>query len=231
MCSVCLCHPLGSHRCAAAAFAGLGYVVLLVNYRGSLSFGQLSIEALPGRVGELDVADVDAAVSRVLEMNLADPMRVCVYGGSHGGLLGAHLTAQHAQRYRAAILRNPVIDIPSMATITDIPDWCYVEAGLAYGLPDRAWPLTPTAFAAMQKASPIAHIDGVRAPTLLMLGGQDLRVPPSQGLLWYSAVRARGVPARLLWFPEEGHALASLQCEAECFVQGALWLQQHLWLS
>ena len=187
------------------------------------------MDSLPGKVGLQDVQDVDAAVSRALVAGLADPRNVCVFGGSHGGLLGAHLTAQLPERYRAAVLRNPVVDIAAMAPITDIPDWCFVEAGLTcLPNPDRLFPLSPQAFAAMMKASPIAHVDGVRAPTLVMLGGQDLRVPPSQGLLWYNAIRARGVTAKVLWFPEEGHGLASLQCEAECFVQLVCWLQQYV---
>ncbi len=211
-----------------ASFVELGYVVLYVNYRGSLSFGQESIDMLPGQVGVMDVADVDRAVTRVLEMNLADPRRVCVYGGSHGGLLGAHLSAQFPGRYRAAVLRNPVIDIPAMAAVTDIPDWCFVEAGLPYDNDARALALSPASFDAMQKASPMHFVGGVVAPTLLLIGGQDLRVPPSQGIMWHNALKARGVITKMLWFPEEGHSLASLPCEAESFVHVILWLREYV---
>eukprot|EP00047_Mylnosiga_fluctuans_P014341 m.37631 g.37631 ORF g.37631 m.37631 type:complete len:693 (+) comp5455_c0_seq1:1276-3354(+) len=215
---------LASH----AALAELGFVVLLINYRGSLAFGQASIDSLPGKVGVLDVADVDAAVSHVLDAKLADPARVGVYGGSHGGLLGAHMTGQHPQRYKAAVLRNPVIDIPSMAAITDIPDWCFVECGLAYDNAARVQPLSSTAFAAMQKASPVEHVAQVQAPTLLLLGGQDQRVPPSQGLQWHNMLRAKGVEARVLWFPDDGHALASLACDAESFIHIAQWFSTRI---
>lgn len=57
--------------------------------------GQDFLEALPGHVGVMDVADVDAAVSLVLSRGRVDPARVAVFGGSHGGLLAAHLSAQH----------------------------------------------------------------------------------------------------------------------------------------
>lgn len=71
-----------------------------------------------------------------------DGSRVSVSGGSHGGFLTAHLIGQPATAdlFRAAILRNPVINIASMLTATDIPDWCFTEA-----LGCATWPVpTPT---------------------------------------------------------------------------------------
>ncbi len=79
-----------------AAFAALGYSTLLVNYRGSLGFGQTMLEVLPGHVGDMDVHDVNDAASFVLEQypDSFDPAQIAVFGGSHGGLLAAHLSAQ-----------------------------------------------------------------------------------------------------------------------------------------
>jgi acylaminoacyl-peptidase len=211
-----------------AGYADQGYVVLLVNFRGSLAFGQASIDSLPGKVGRQDVDDVNTAVTRVLDEKLAAPNRVCVYGGSHGGLLGAHLTGQFPERYKAAALRNPVIDIVSMAGLTDIPDWCFVESGLPYTQAEKERAISSQTFEVMQRASPIAYVDRVCAPTLLCIGGQDLRVPPSQGLIWHNSLLSRGIPSKVLWFPEDSHALASLACEAECFVHILCWVRDHV---
>lgn len=112
-----------------------------------------------------------------------------------------------------------------MTAVSDIPDWCFVEAGLAFPADGV---VTAEAFAAMRHASPIAHVGGVQAPTLLMLGGADLRVPPSQGLLWHHALQSRGVLSRVLWYADEGHSLAGLACDADCFVHVALWLREHV---
>ena len=53
---------------------------------------------------------------------------MAVIGGSHGGFLTGNLVGQHAARFKCAVLRNPVMDISLMAHVSDIPDWCFVEA-------------------------------------------------------------------------------------------------------
>ena len=57
-----------------------------------------------------------------------DRSKVAAVGGSHGGLLTGHLVGQHATRFAAGVLRNPVMDISLMVHVSDIPDWCYCEA-------------------------------------------------------------------------------------------------------
>ena len=56
-----------------------------------------------------------------------DLSKVVVIGGSHGGLLTGHLLGQFPDRFRAGVLRNPVLDIALMSQISDIPDWCFIE--------------------------------------------------------------------------------------------------------
>ena len=53
---------------------------------------------------------------------------MAIIGGSHGGFLTGNLVGQHADRFRCGVLRNPVMDISLMISVSDIPDWCFVEA-------------------------------------------------------------------------------------------------------
>ena len=64
----------------------------MVNYTGSLGFGQDWVEALLGRCGELDVGDVIASAKRLVELGIAEvgKGKQFVAGGSHGGFLSAH---------------------------------------------------------------------------------------------------------------------------------------------
>jgi acylaminoacyl-peptidase len=210
-----------------AFLAASGFAVLQVNYRGSTGAGQAALESLLGKAGRQDVDDCLAALDAAAAAGLVDASRAAVVGGSHGGFLGAHLIGQAPERFFAAALRNPVTCISAMVGITDIPDWCFVEtAGLGKGAYTEA--PSAAALAAMQAASPVAHLDAVRTPVLMLLGAKDRRVPPSNGLAYAHALRERGVPCRLLVFPEDEHSLAKPRTELESYMNIADWLRMHV---
>ncbi|XP_039551406.1 acylamino-acid-releasing enzyme isoform X2 [Passer montanus] len=149
-------------RPSMAALCRLGFAVLLVNYRGSLGFGQASISSLLSRVGEQDVADtqvrgaglrvlegccwedaavwvpmvgaprVQLAVEQALHREPLDPHRLALLAGSHGAFIALHLLAREPERYQACALRSPVSNLPALLGTSDIPDWRYTSLGLPY---------------------------------------------------------------------------------------------------
>ena len=76
--------------------------------------------------------------------------------------------------------------------------------------------------------SPVAHIENVIAPTLIGLGMQDRRVPPSQGLEYYHALRAKKVPVKLLVYDDCDHAIDGVASEADFWVNTKRWFDQYL---
>jgi len=62
-------------------------------------------------------------VERVLQEEPLDAGRVALVGGSHGGFLACHLLGRFPDTYHACVVRNPVVNIASMADATDLPDW------------------------------------------------------------------------------------------------------------
>ncbi|MCO5570642.1 hypothetical protein L7F22_024369 [Adiantum nelumboides] len=207
---------------------GLGLNLLLVNYRGSLGFGEETLQSLPGKAGHQDVADVLRALDLVVAKGLADSEKVAVLGGSHGGFLSAHLIGQAPDRFVTAAIINPVCNISSMVGTTDIPDWCFVET---YGKPCLSAysdAPSPQDLEKFFRASPIAHIDKVKVPSLFLLGAQDRRVPISNGFQYVHALRARGLKVKVIVFPEDAHPIDRPQSEFECWLNIGTWLKKYL---
>jgi acylaminoacyl-peptidase len=128
-------------------------------------------------------------------------------------------------------MRNPVTNIATMVTATDIPDWCYVEAvGVAKNAFDWTKFSSPTQeeLAIMYAKSPVAHVHKVVTPTLVALGLSDQRVPPSQGLEWYYTLRSKGVPTKLLVYEDNDHAIDGVESEADHWINIKRWMDQYL---
>jgi len=175
----------------------------------------------------MDVKDVIAVTIQAKESGLVDPDRIGICGGSHGGFLSAHCTAQYPDLFKAAAMRNPVVNIPSMITTTDIPDWCLVEATGSYNWKEYR-PATKEEVDDMFACSPSNLIKDVKTPTLIGLGMRDLRVPPSQGLEWYHTLRSMGVPTKLLAYPDDDHAIDGVAAEADFWINTKRWFDKHL---
>ncbi|XP_066471875.1 acylamino-acid-releasing enzyme-like isoform X2 [Tiliqua scincoides] len=212
-------------RPTMACFCKLGFAVLMVNYRGSLGFGQASIDSLISRVGVQDVEDTQLAVELALQMEPLDPNRIALLGGSHGGFICCHLIGRYPEMYKACAVRSPVINMATLLGTSDIPDWRYAALGLPY-----CFERIPTEqdLAAMLLHSPIIHAAKVCAPLLLCVGAKDQRVSPCQAMEYYRVLRARGIPVRLLWYPEGNHSLSGVEMEADVFMNCAHWIIQYL---
>mmetsp|Transcript_12961 Transcript_12961/g.23516 ORF Transcript_12961/g.23516 Transcript_12961/m.23516 type:complete len:85 (+) Transcript_12961:526-780(+) len=80
----------------------------------------------------------------------------------------------------------------------------------------------------MWDRSPIAHLKNAIAPTLIGLGMKDRRVPPSQGIEYYHALRAKDVPTKLLVYDDCDHAIDGVASEADFWINTKRWFDQHL---
>ncbi|KAH7665719.1 acylaminoacyl-peptidase protein [Dioscorea alata] len=211
-----------------AFLSSLGYNLLIVNYRGSLGFGEEALQSLPGKIGCQDVNDVLAALDYVLERGLADRSKVAILGGSHGGFLTTHLIGQAPDRFAAVAVRNPVCNLALMVGITDIPDWCYFES---YGMQGKKLFSEAASLEHLElffSKSPIAHISKVKTPVLFILGAQDLRVPVSNGLQYARALKEQGVEVKIIMFPDDVHGIERPQSDFESFLNIGVWFKKYL---
>ncbi|XP_057489055.1 acylamino-acid-releasing enzyme isoform X2 [Actinidia eriantha] len=224
----------GPHSVSVSSFSknlaflsSIGYSLLIVNYRGSLGFGEEALQSLPGKVGYQDVNDVLIAVDHVIDMGLADPSKITVLGGSHGGFLTTHLIGQAPDKFVAAAARNPVCNLALMVGTTDIPDWCYVET---WGCDGKSmFTEAPSAehLDLLYSKSPISHLSKVKTPTIFLLGAQDLRVPVSNGLQYARALKEKGCEVKLIVFPNDVHGIEKPQSDFESFLNIGVWFKKY----
>ena len=205
------------YRWNASVFAAQGMVVSVVNYHGSSSFGHGFLDSITHRWGELELQDIEAATDALLQRPWIDPQRVYAVGGSYGGFMVAWMNGHvPAGRYAAYVCHAGCYDWVGMFA-DDAWAWHAKELGCWY------W----DDMAQVLRQSPHMHAAALATPTLVVHGALDYRVPDAQGLAYYNTLKARGVPARLLWFPDENHWILkpanSLQWHREFFD----WLQQH----
>ncbi|CEH14255.1 Dipeptidyl aminopeptidase [Ceraceosorus bombacis] len=224
----CLIYPHGGPHSALttdfapniAAMCLEGYNIIAPNYHGSLGRGSEFVRALVGKCGDLDVRDCVATAEWAISKGLAQRDKLLVIGGSHGGFLSAHLIGQHPDLFKAAVMRNPVIDVGAMISTTDIPDWCFAEFGLSFPLHSSqgSTPVTllPEQAQRLYDASPIKYVDQVKAPVLLQLGLSDRRVPPQQAKTFYHALKGTGRHVQMIAFPDADHALDTIEAESIC---------------
>ncbi|KAJ7954803.1 Acylamino-acid-releasing enzyme like [Quillaja saponaria] len=234
------CDPLivilhgGPHSVSLSSFSkscsflsSIGYSLLIVNYRGSLGFGEEALQSLPGKVGSQDVNDVLAAIDHVIDLGLASPSKITVLGGSHGGFLTTHLIGQAPDKFVAAAVRNPVCNIALMVGTTDIPDWCYVEA--CGTVAKNTFTEAPSAkeLTLFHSKSPISHLPKVKTPILFLLGAQDLRVPVSNGLQYARALKEKGIEVKVIVFPNDVHGIERPQSDYESFLNIGVWFKKY----
>ena len=179
----------------AQVYAGAGYAVLMCNPRGSAGYGQEHGRSIKERMGTLDMQDVlaflDGAVEKFEDL---DAGNVGIMGGSYGGYLTAW-TISHDHRFRAAIVERGFLDPVSFTGSSDI-GWFF---GGEY---------TGSSAEQMEAQSPMARVDNVRTPSLVIHSEEDLRCPVEQGQRYFTALKQQGVETGFLVFPGENHELS-----------------------
>ena len=207
-----------SYRWNPNMFAAPGYVVVAVNPRGSTGYGQTFTDQITGDWGGKVYTDLMNALDHALATYpYMDGSRVAAAGASYGGYMINWING-HTDRFTALINHDGLFDIPSMYGATEelwFPEW---EFG---GTP---W-TNPEGF---QRWNPANSAANMKTPTLVIHGGLDYRVPLDQGLATFTTLRRKGVPARLLYFPDEGHWVLKPQNAFVWWDEMLGWLNQYL---
>jgi dipeptidyl aminopeptidase/acylaminoacyl peptidase len=206
-----------SFRWNAALYAARGYAVLLPNFHGSTGFGQAFTERISGDWAGAAYEDLMKAIDWAVAGGIADPDRLAAMGGSFGGYM-VNWILGHTDRFRALVSHAGVYNLESMYGSTEelwFPEW---------DLRGTPWKSQGD----YEKFSPHRHAARFRTPTLVIHGELDYRVPVSEGMQLFTALRRQGVEAKFLYYPDEGHWILKPK-NARLWNETVLaWLEKHL---
>jgi dipeptidyl aminopeptidase/acylaminoacyl peptidase len=209
-------HIDGWHfRWNSQVFAGQGYVVVGVNYHGSTGFGQQWIESITGDYGVREFADTEAATDFLLRQGYIDRHRLVAAGGSYGGYMVAYMNG-HTDRYRTYVCHAGCYDWVSMMATDGYLFFARELGAFHWDNPAR-----------VMKQSPHHYARRMKTPTLVIHGELDYRVPATQALQYYNTLRARKVPARLIYFPDENHWILKPQNSRLWYREFFGWIKRY----
>ncbi|MCU7372697.1 S9 family peptidase [Paucibacter sp. O1-1] len=204
-----------SYRWNPHVLASRGHVVAQVNYHGSSGFGFEFRNSIMGRQGQLELQDIEAGSDWLLAQPWADAKRLSATGGSYGGFMVAWMNGHiKPGRYRSYVCHAGVFDRIATFSADSYPERPR-DLGALY------WQDLPRVLA----QSPASFAQQMQTPTLVIHGARDFRVPDCNGLAYYNTLKARGVDARLLWFPDENHWVLKPQNSRLWYSEFLDWVQ------
>jgi dipeptidyl aminopeptidase/acylaminoacyl peptidase len=202
--------------------ANRGYAVLQMNYRGSTGYGRKFWTASFKQWGKAMQDDITDGVRHLVAQGIVDPTRVCIYGGSYGGYATLAALAFTPEVYACGV---DYVGVSNLFTFmkTIPPYWKpYLEMMYAMvGDPEKDKAL-------LSAASPVMHVERIRAPLLVAQGARDPRVNIDESNQMVKALRARGIDVPYIVKENEGHGFANEENRFEFYEAMERFLARHL---
>lgn len=208
-----------SYRWNMQTFAASDYIIVAPNRRGLPGFGQEWLEQISGDYGGQNMKDYLAAIDAVAKEPFVDKDRLGAVGASYGGFSVYWLAGHHEKRFKAFIAHDGMFNLDQQYLETEEMWFVNWDLGGAYWEKDNA--VAQRSYA----NSPHLFVDKWDTPILVIHGEKDYRILASQGMAAFNAAKLRGVPAKLLIYPDENHWVLKPQ-------NGVLWQRTFVgWLD
>ncbi|WP_434381917.1 prolyl oligopeptidase family serine peptidase [Melittangium boletus] len=184
------------YRWNPQTYAGRGYVAVMVDFHGSTGYGQAFTDSIREDWGGKPFEDLQKGLEAALQRYaFMDGGRVCALGASYGGFMINWIAGQLPERFRCLVNHDGNLDEKMAYFNTEelwFPEW--EHGGTPWEKPEG-----------YTKHNPIDHVAKWKTPMLVIHGGQDFRVVDTQGLGTFTVLQRRGIPSKLLYFPDENH--------------------------
>jgi dipeptidyl aminopeptidase/acylaminoacyl peptidase len=188
--------------------AASGYVVVMVNPRGSTGYGQAFIDGVNGDWGGKPFVDLMRGLDYAEQhYPFIDKTRECALGASYGGYM-ANWILTHTNRFACIVTHDGMFNPQSAYGATEelwFNEWEFRAQGDKE--PGQPWRYfdRPAATDPFRKWSPMLSIRNAKTPTLVVHSQRDYRLDVSEGFQLFTALQRLNVPSRMLYFPDEGH--------------------------
>ncbi|MDD1687272.1 S9 family peptidase [Methanoregula sp.] len=185
-----------SYRWNPQVYAGRGYAVVMIDFHGSVGYGQAFTDSIRDDYGGKPLEDLQKGLNATLETNTwMDKTKVSALGASYGGYMINWIEGAWPDRFVCLVSHDGMFDTRQSYYDTDE---LWFEEWDNNGTP---W-VNPEAYA---RYNPADHVAAWKTPMLVIQGGKDYRVPETQGFAAFTALQRRNIQSRLLYFPEENH--------------------------
>ena len=177
-------------------YAGRGYAVMEIDYHGSTGYGQGFTDSISGDWGGKSLEDLMHGLNASLERYpWMDGYRVSALGGSFGGYMVNWIEGNWPDRFKCLVSHAGDLDLRTAYYTTDelwFPEW--EQGGTPWDNPEG-----------YSRHNPALYVQNWKTPMLVIHGSRDYRVAETQGFSTFTALQRRGIPSKLLYFPDESH--------------------------
>ena len=210
-----------SYRWNPWVFSAPGFAAVTVDFHGSTGYGQAFTDAINRDWGGAPLEDLRlglAAAGR--EDAQLDTGNACALGGSYGGYMVNWIAGAWPDGFDCLVSHSGVFDLRAMAYETEELWFTEWEFGGPY--------FESAAAEVMERHNPVRLVDRWRTPMLVIHGERDFRIPYSQSLGVFNALQRRGIPSRLLVYPDENHWILKPQNSIQWYREVHDWLDRWL---
>lgn len=197
-------------------FTSRGHVVAAVNFHSSTGWGQAFTDSTTGQYGAKELEDIEKGTDYLIAQGYIDPNRLAAAGGSFGGYMVAWMNG-HTNRYKAYVCHAGVYDWVSQMASDVVRGRDRALGAFPWDNPQK-----------VLEQSAHWYAKNFKTPTLVVHGELDYRVPVTQGFEYYTTLRMLGVPARLVYFPDENHWVLKPQNSRLWYREFFDWIEKYV---
>jgi dipeptidyl aminopeptidase/acylaminoacyl peptidase len=206
-----------TYRWNAQLFAADGYVVAMINPRGSVGYGQKFTEEVSGDWGGRAYVDLMRGLDQVQALPYVQKENICAMGASYGGY-AVNWIITHSTRFKCAVSHDGMFNTESAWGTTEelwFNEWEFKGTPWTNREMYRRW-------------SPHLNVTAIKTPTLVVHGQLDYRLDASEGFQLFNTLQRLGVPSKMLYFPDEGHWVLKPQNSRLWYQTVNGWVDQWL---